>query len=165
MGNGTSFCISKVVQGFGYPLCWVDPRTMAFSPSSLLETVVPESSTGTLSSQWEKGGRGGALFRTFNNPFPLLSCTSTFSSLASLYRPQLTTFTSFKIFMILSDQIQCPPPSTLPFSIYISSLKLLSQVLLWNASSHAQCTVRPNRLKCWSLKQRKIYCRAIQGDR
>ena len=69
------------------------------------------------------------------------------------------------VFMILSDQIQCPPPSTLPFSIYISSLKLLSQVLLRNASSQAQCTVRPNRLKCQSLEQRKIQCRAIQGDR
>ena len=28
----------------------------------------------------------------------------------------------------------------------------------------AQCTMRPNKLKSWSLEQRKVYCRAMQGD-
>ena len=29
----------------------------------------------------------------------------------------------------------------------------------------AQCTVRPNKLKCWRLEQRKVYCKAMQGDK
>ena len=29
----------------------------------------------------------------------------------------------------------------------------------------AQHTVRPNKSKCWSLEQRKIYCRALVGDK
>ena len=31
-------------------------------------------------------------------------------------------------------------------------------------SSYAQHRVRPNKLKRWSLEQRKVYCRAMQGD-
>ncbi|XP_017899174.1 PREDICTED: ornithine carbamoyltransferase, mitochondrial [Capra hircus] len=26
-------------------------------------------------------------------------------------------------------------------------------------------TVRPNKLKCWSLERRKVYCKAMQGDK
>lgn len=38
-------------------------------------------------------------------------------------------------------------------------------MVLLNASSCAQCTVKPNKLKSRSLGQRKIYSRALQGDR
>ena len=37
--------------------------------------------------------------------------------------------------------------------------------LLPNASSRAQCTVRPNKLKRRSLGQRKVDGRAKQGER
>ena len=33
-----------------------------------------------------------------------------------------------------------------------------------NASSDAWCTVGPNKLKRWSLEQRKVCCKAMQGD-
>ena len=33
-----------------------------------------------------------------------------------------------------------------------------------NASSCARRTVRPNKLKCQSREQRKVFCRAMQGD-
>ena len=32
--------------------------------------------------------------------------------------------------------------------------------MLLNASSYAQSTVRPNKSKCWSLDQKKVYCMA-----
>ena len=35
---------------------------------------------------------------------------------------------------------------------------------LLNASSRAQCMVRPNKLKHQSLELRKVYCRVMQGD-
>ena len=38
-------------------------------------------------------------------------------------------------------------------------------MVLLNASSCAQCTVKPNKLKSRSLGQRKIYSRALQGYR
>ena len=34
-----------------------------------------------------------------------------------------------------------------------------------NTSSWTQHTGRPNKLRCWNLEQRKIYCRAVQEDR
>ena len=37
--------------------------------------------------------------------------------------------------------------------------------LLPNAGLCAQHTVRPNKTKCQSLEQRKVYCRAKQGER
>ena len=37
------------------------------------------------------------------------------------------------------------------------------QQFLLNTSWCTQCTVRPNKLKYWCLKQRKIYCRAKPG--
>ena len=37
-------------------------------------------------------------------------------------------------------------------------------LMLLNASSCAQCTVRPNKLKHWSLQQSKVYCRAKKGE-
>ena len=37
--------------------------------------------------------------------------------------------------------------------------------LLLNASSCAQCTVRSYKPKCQGLEQRKVYCRAMHGDR
>ena len=33
-----------------------------------------------------------------------------------------------------------------------------------NANLCAQSTVRPNKLKRQSLEQRKVYCKAMQGD-
>jgi len=33
-----------------------------------------------------------------------------------------------------------------------------------NASFCAWCIVRPNKQKCLSLEQRKVYCRVMQGD-
>ena len=35
---------------------------------------------------------------------------------------------------------------------------LLLNIVLLNPSSCAWCTVRPNKLKCFSLEQRKVYC-------
>ena len=37
--------------------------------------------------------------------------------------------------------------------------------LLPNTSLCAQHTVRPNKQKCWSSEQRRVYCRAMQGER
>ena len=39
---------------------------------------------------------------------------------------------------------------------------LLNWVTYVSASSIAHCSVRPDKLKCQSLEQRKVYCRAIQ---
>ena len=36
--------------------------------------------------------------------------------------------------------------------------------MLLNESLCARRTVRPNKLKCWSLEQRKVYCRPEQGE-
>ena len=33
-----------------------------------------------------------------------------------------------------------------------------------NTNSCTRCTVRPNKLKCWGLEQRKVYCKTMQGD-
>ena len=37
-------------------------------------------------------------------------------------------------------------------------------IVLSNSTSCAQLTARPKDTKHWSLEQRKVYCRAIQGE-
>ena len=57
----------------------------------------------------------------------------------------------------------------LVFKINQSSLSQIITFLLKcyivKASLYAQCTVRLNKPKCWNLEQRKVYCRAMQGNR
>ena len=52
------------------------------------------------------------------------------------------------------------------FPMFILCLvhKGASEGLLLDANSCAWCTVRPNKLKRQSLEQRKVNCRAMQGD-
>ena len=40
----------------------------------------------------------------------------------------------------------------------------INGVLLLNTSLCARHTARPNKLKRWSLEQRKVYCRTVQGE-
>ena len=51
----------------------------------------------------------------------------------------------------------------LSFSLCLRPLSY--KYMLLNAGSCPRRTVRPNTLKCQSLEQRKVYCRAVQGDR
>lgn len=55
----------------------------------------------------------------------------------------------------------------LMFRFYLLTINVCkaSFMVLLNSSSCAQCTVKPNKLKSRSLGQRKIYPRALQGDR
>ena len=57
----------------------------------------------------------------------------------------------------------------LVFKINRSSLSqiiiFLLQCYIVRASLCAQCTVKPNKPKCWCLEQRNVYCRAMQGNR
>ena len=48
----------------------------------------------------------------------------------------------------------------------MSKLRILDEGCeIVNTSSCAGHTVRPNKLKCRSLEQRKVYCKAMQRDK
>ena len=54
--------------------------------------------------------------------------------------------------------------------LHAGSLRYLSHgffilCMTLNPSLCAQCTVRPNKLKCQSLDRRKVYCRVMRRDR
>ena len=54
-------------------------------------------------------------------------------------------------------------PGTCPHSLDLKCENDLTGQLVI-ASLRARCSVRPDKVKCWSWDQGKVYCRAMQGD-